>query len=99
VQLVYDGALLVGIDAIARGISRRRAIEDRLRTSEARYRALVQARLRHHRTTVDGAILDANPALAAMLGYSADELQALNMSSIYRSAANAAPSSSSTSAS
>jgi PAS domain S-box-containing protein len=87
VQLVYDGALLVGVDAIARDISRRREIEDRLRTSEARYRALVQgAAYGIYRTTVDGTILDANPALAAMLGYSADELRALNMSSIYRSA-------------
>ncbi len=88
VQLVYDGARLIGVHAIARDISRQRDVEDRLRKSEARYRALVQgAAYGIYRTTVDGTILDANPALAAMLGYSVDELRALNMTAIYKSAA------------
>ena len=88
VQLVYDGARLIGVHAIARDISRQRDVEHRLRKSEARYRSLVQgAAYGIYRTTVDGTILDANPALAAMLGYSVDELRALNMSEIYRSAA------------
>jgi len=88
VQLVYDGARLIGVHAIARDISRQRDVEDRLRKSEVRYRALVQgAAYGIYRTTVDGTILDANPALAAMLGYSVDELRALNMTAIYKSAA------------
>src|SRR6185503_18312221 len=88
VQPVYDGPRVVGVHAIARDITRQKDAEDRLRKSEARYRSLIQgAAYGIYRTTVEGAILDANPALAAMLGYTVDELRALNMSAIYRSAA------------
>jgi PAS domain S-box-containing protein len=88
VQLVYDGSRVVGVHAIARDISRQKDAEDRLRKSEARYRSLVQgAAYGIYRTTIDGSILDANPALAGMLGYTVDELRALNMSSVYKSAA------------
>jgi PAS domain S-box-containing protein len=87
VQLVYDSGRVMGVHAIARDISRQKDAEDRLRKSEARYRSLVQgAAYGIYRTTVDGTILDANPALAAMLGYSVDELRALNMSAVYKSA-------------
>ena len=59
-----------------------------LRQSEERYRSLIHgAAYGIFRTSVDGRILDANPALAQMLGYgSVDELRALNMAAIYRSA-------------
>jgi two-component system cell cycle sensor histidine kinase/response regulator CckA len=88
VQLVYDGDQVVGVHAIARDISRQKDAEDRLRKSEARYRSLIQgAAYGIYRTTVDGTILDANPAIAGMLGYTVDELRALNMSTIYKSAA------------
>jgi PAS domain S-box-containing protein len=88
VQLVYQAGLVVGVHAIARDISRQKDAEDRLRKSEARYRSLIQgAAYGIYRTTVDGTILDANPALAQMLGYTLDELHALNMSAIYKSAA------------
>jgi len=88
VQLVYDDRRVVGVYAIARDISRQKDAEDRLRKSEARYRSLVQgAAYGIYRTTVDGTILDANPALAGMLGYTVDELRALNMSAVYKSAA------------
>jgi len=55
--------------------------------SEQRYRSLIEgAAYGIFRTSVEGQILDANPALAQMLGYgSVDELLALNMSAIYQS--------------
>jgi PAS domain S-box-containing protein len=86
VQLVYDAGLVGGVHAIARDMTRQKDAEDRLRQSEARYRSLVQgAAYGIFRTTVDGTILDANPALAGMLGYTVDELRALRMSHIYKS--------------
>jgi len=87
VQLVYSGDRVVAVHAIARDISRQKEAEDRLRKSEARYRSLIQgAAYGIYRTTVDGRILDANPAIAAMLGYTVDELMSLNMSGLYTSA-------------
>jgi two-component system, cell cycle sensor histidine kinase and response regulator CckA len=85
VQLVHDGNAIVGVQAIARDITRQKAVEAQLRQSEARYRSLIQgAAYGIYRTTIDGRILDANPALATLLGYgSADELMALNMSAVY----------------
>ena len=89
VQLAYADGRVVGVHAIARDISRQKDAEDRLRKSEARYRSLVQgAAYGIYRTTTDGTILDANPALAGMLGYTVDELRALNMSAIYKSASD-----------
>jgi two-component system cell cycle sensor histidine kinase/response regulator CckA len=88
VHLVCDSDRVVtGVHAIARDISGQKDAEYRLRSSEARYRSLIQgAAYGIYRTTVDGTILDANPALAHMLGYSVDELLRLNMSAIYKSA-------------
>ncbi len=90
VQLVYESGHVSGVHAIARDISRQKAAEEQLRKSEARYRSLIQgAAYGIYRTTVDGTILDANPALATMLGYgSTDELRSLNMAMIYKSAAD-----------
>jgi two-component system cell cycle sensor histidine kinase/response regulator CckA len=69
-----------------RDVTDRRAAEEALRRSEARYRSLIQgAAYGIYRATPEGQILDANPALAAMLGYTVDELQSLNMSAIYKS--------------
>ena len=87
VQLVHSGDRVVAVHAIARDISRQKEAEDRLRKSEARYRSLIQgAAYGIYRTTIEGRILDANPAIAAMLGYTVDELRSLNMSALYRSA-------------
>jgi two-component system cell cycle sensor histidine kinase/response regulator CckA len=84
VELVFDGDRVVGVHAIARDITRQKDAEERLRKSEARYRSLIQgASYGIYRATVDGRILDANPALAAMLGYSVDELLAMTMSALY----------------
>ena len=89
VELVYEGDRVIGVHAITRDISRQKDAEERLRKSEARYRSLIQgAAYGIYRATVDGAILDANPAIAHMLGYSVDELLALNMSAVYKTAAD-----------
>ena len=88
VQLVYEGERVTAIHAITRDISRQKDADDRLRKSEARYRSLIQgAAYGIYRATVDGTILDANPALANMLGYTVDELLALDMSAVYKSSA------------
>src|SRR5204863_1856225 len=78
---------ITGVQAIARDITRQKDVEERLRRSEARYRSLIQgAAYGIYRSTFDGTILDANPALAHMLGYGApDQLISRNMSDLYRS--------------
>ena len=92
VQLVYENEYIVAIHAIARDISRQKNAEEELRRSEARYRSLIQgAAYGIYRTRVDGTILDANPALAQMLGYgSVDDLMTCNMSEIYANPAERA---------
>ena len=42
VQVVYDGDAVVGVHAIARDITHQKAIEEKLRKSEAQYRSLIQ---------------------------------------------------------
>jgi len=68
-----------------RDVTRQRIAEDRLRASEERYRSLIHGALYGiYRTTVEGHVLDANPAFARMLGYdSPDELRVINMRDIY----------------
>jgi len=91
VQIVRHGGAVAGVHAIARDITRQKDAEERLRRSEARYRSLIQgAAYGIYRATVDGAILDANPAIAHMLGYTVDELQAVNMYEVYQSPAERA---------
>ena len=86
VELVFEGNRVTGVHAIARDIQRQKDAEERLRRSEARYRSLIQgAAYGIYRATVDGRILDANPAIAAMLGYPVEELLTLNMSALYAS--------------
>jgi len=90
VQLVYDGETIVAVHAIARDITRQKHAEERLRKSEARYRSLiVGAAYGIYRSTFQGEILDANPALAKMLGYaSVEDLLAHNMREFYRTPAD-----------
>jgi PAS domain S-box-containing protein len=68
-----------------RDVTEQRRVEEALRRSEARYRSLIQGAAHGlFRTTLDGRILDANPAFATMLGYdSTDELRNVNISSVY----------------
>jgi len=90
VQLVYEGETIVAVHAIARDITRQKFAEERLRKSEARYRSLIQgAAYGIYRSTFQGEILDANPALARMLGYeSVKDLMSRNMRDLYRSPAD-----------
>lgn len=85
VQLVIDGSEVTGIQAIARDISKQKDAEERLRQSEARYRSLIQgAAYGIYLTTLDGQILDANPAFARMLGYaSVDDVRLANMNDVW----------------
>ena len=86
-QLVLEGRVIQGVQAIARDISRQKETEERLRRSEEEHRSLVQeAAFGIYRSSEDGRILDANPALAQMLGYdSVEELLTRNMLDLYRS--------------
>src|SRR5262249_5836860 len=87
VQLVLIGAAVVAISAVARDITRQKGIEERLKQSESRYRSLIHdAAYGIFLTNANGAILEANPALARMLGYaSVDELKSVGMSAVYKS--------------
>ncbi len=66
---------------VTRDITDRKRAEEALRESEERYRSLFeQSPLGIYRTTPDGHILVANPALLQMLGYaSMDEVRSLNL--------------------
>ncbi len=74
-----------GVQAIARDISKQKEAEERLRQSESRYRSLIQgAAYGIYLATVDGRILDANPAFARMLGLgSVDAAASMNMNDIW----------------
>ena len=85
VQLVMEGGEIVGVQAIARDISRQKDTEERLRQSEAHYRSLIQhAPYGIYQSTVEGRILDANPTFVQMLGYdTVEQVLALNMKDLY----------------
>jgi PAS domain S-box-containing protein len=69
-----NGAV-IGNAAIIRDISTQKKAECDLRASERHYRLLFENNLAGVlRSTVDGRVLDCNPALFNMLGYSADDL-------------------------
>jgi two-component system cell cycle sensor histidine kinase/response regulator CckA len=78
---------VIGTAGIMRDISERKLIEDALRRSEASYRSFVEnAPFGIVRTTPDGQIVQANPALVKMLGYSSEqEVLGLHMATdVYR---------------
>lgn len=82
---IQEGGTVTGAVVTFRDVSDERRARQILRESEARYRHLVEnAAYGIFRTTPDGQFLDANNALATMLGYSsAVELLAGNISSVY----------------
>src|SRR5262249_50074000 len=86
VQLALEGDVVAALTAVARDITRQKAIEERLTQSESRYRSLIHdAAYGIFLTRADGAILEANPALARMLGYaSVDELKAVGIAAVYK---------------
>ncbi len=75
-----DGRV-VGLIGISRDITQRKAMEDRVDESAARFRDLFDnMTIGLYRTTVDGRIILANPAILRMLGYdSFEELAARNL--------------------
>ena len=85
VQLVVQDDEVAGVQAICRDISKQKDAEERLRRSEARNRSLIHgAAFGIYRATMEGEILDANPAFAVMLGYrSVEEVRAVTMRDIY----------------
>ncbi|MDD5562374.1 MAG: PAS domain S-box protein [Thermoanaerobaculaceae bacterium] len=75
------GEAIIGFQAIARNVQERKRAEEALHESEARFRSLFDnSPIGIYRTTPAGEILDANPALLAMLGYATlDELRRRNL--------------------
>jgi two-component system cell cycle sensor histidine kinase/response regulator CckA len=81
-----DGRM-VGGSAILRDITERKLMEDALRRSESSFRSFVEnAPYGILRTTPDGRIVQANPALVGMLGYASEqEVLGLRMATdVYR---------------
>jgi diguanylate cyclase (GGDEF)-like protein/PAS domain S-box-containing protein len=82
---VHSGPIISGgrtlLYSIIHDITERKRAEEALLLSEQKYRNIVDyASVGIYRSTPDGAILMANPALARILGYdSADELQGRNL--------------------
>ncbi len=71
---VFLASIPLGSRRLVRGsivdITERKRAEAALRDSEARYRSLFESAMYGvYRTTLEGEILDVNPALVAMLGY------------------------------
>ena len=83
--LLGEDGTLTGIVESARDITERKRAEEALRESEERYRSLFEdIPVGLYRTKPGGQILDANPALAEMLGYpDRDSLLEVNAADMY----------------
>lgn len=69
---------------IAVDVTERQRAEDRLRESEERYRLLFERNLAGvYRTTVDGRVLDLNESLAAIFGYTREEMMQGSATDVY----------------
>ena len=82
---IQEGGVVTGAVVTFRDVSEQHRARQVLRESEARYRLLVEnAAYGIFRTAPDGRFLDANNALATMLGYgSVSELLSVNITSVY----------------
>jgi two-component system, cell cycle sensor histidine kinase and response regulator CckA len=82
---IQENGVVTGAVVTFRDVSEERRARQVLSESEARYRLLVEnAAYGIFRTAPDGKFLDANNALATMLGYSSpNELLAVNISTVY----------------
>jgi two-component system cell cycle sensor histidine kinase/response regulator CckA len=81
---IQENGVISGAVITFRDVSEQHHARKVLRESEARYRLLVEnAAYGIFRTATDGTFLDANNALATMLGYSLDELLKVNAGSVY----------------
>jgi PAS domain S-box-containing protein len=82
---IQENGVCTGAVVTFRDVSEERRARQVLRESEARYRLLVEnAAYGIFRTAPDGKFLDANNALATMLGYSSpNELLTVNISTVY----------------
>src|SRR6266566_2944955 len=70
----YQEGRVIGTSGILRDITERKLMEDALRHSEASYRSFVEnAPFGIVRSTPDGTIVQANPALVQMLGYTSEQ--------------------------
>src|SRR5229473_5853295 len=66
--------IIIGASAIARDITDRKRVEEKLQESESHFRSLVHdAPYGIYRVTLDGRLLHVNPAVVKMLGYESDE--------------------------
>jgi diguanylate cyclase (GGDEF)-like protein/PAS domain S-box-containing protein len=70
-------------EGVVHDVTAKRAVEDALRSSEARYRALVEDSQVGVFMSEDGRIVYANRALATMLGRDEDDLQGVHFRAIY----------------
>lgn len=79
--MLDDNGNFAGSFAVIRDITRRKRMQEALRESEARFRSIFEnSAIGMYRTTPDGRILAANPALLEMLGYASfDEFAARNL--------------------
>jgi PAS domain S-box-containing protein len=80
IQPVPEGIFILSID-----VTQRKLVETQLRESEEKYRSLFNnVPDGVYRSSPSGQLLDGNPALVRMLGYSSlEELQAINVGELY----------------
>jgi len=83
--LMLEKGTLTGIQGVARDVGERRKAEEVLRESEEKFRRIYNASLDAiYTTSVEGEILDMNPAGVSMFGFdSFDELRKVNFKSLY----------------
>jgi PAS domain S-box-containing protein len=82
-SIVGPGGRPVAGRSVWEDITEQKATEDALRRAEARFRvAFESAPIGMHLSTADGHYLKVNPALCRMLGYSEEQLLAINVAEV-----------------